>query len=183
VLSPIDYNIASKISGFTSVRDEQTKTQYAYNDFGFVSYDDERAICEKTEYAMDRNLNGYIIWEISGDLMPDLSTPLLDATNNRLNKPDVRCNPADTLTPTPLPTNAGVQNTPMATPKPTQQPSISRTSSPTHNDSIVTIIPKDEDILFGKGSNGRNHPGNIRLRQIVDEFRPAYIRKCPSSFI
>lgn len=40
---------------------------------------------------MDNNLNGYIIWEISGDILPDLSTPLLDATNNRLNNPSVRC--------------------------------------------------------------------------------------------
>jgi hypothetical protein len=40
---------------------------------------------------MDLNLSGYIIWEISGDLMPDLSTPLLHAANNRLNKPNGRC--------------------------------------------------------------------------------------------
>jgi hypothetical protein len=32
----LDYNIASKLSGFTSVRDEQTKTQYAYNSVGFL---------------------------------------------------------------------------------------------------------------------------------------------------
>jgi len=62
---------------------------YAGN--GFVSFDDERAICDKTEYAMDNNLNGFIIWEISGDLLRDLSTPLLDATNNRLNIPEIRC--------------------------------------------------------------------------------------------
>jgi chitinase len=47
-------------------------TQYAYSEKGMVSYDDERAICDKTEYAMDNNLNGYIIWELSGDLMEDL---------------------------------------------------------------------------------------------------------------
>ena len=87
----IDYNIASKISGFMSLRDEQTKTQYAYSTSGFLSYDDERAMCDKTQYAMDLNLSGYIIWEISGDLMPDLSTPLLDAANNRLNEPNGRC--------------------------------------------------------------------------------------------
>lgn len=89
--SPQYFNIVKKISAFTSVRDEQTKTQYAYNHGGLVSYDDERAICDKTEYAMDSNLNGYIIWEISGDLLEDLSTPLLDAVNDRLNYPGVRC--------------------------------------------------------------------------------------------
>jgi len=49
--------------------------------------------CFRTEYAMDQGLNGYIIWEISGDLLRDLSTPLLDATNDRLNNPNVRCDP------------------------------------------------------------------------------------------
>ena len=58
---------------------------------GLVSYDDERAICDKTGYAIDNNLNGYIIWELSGDLMPDLSTPLLDATNAKLLNPGLDC--------------------------------------------------------------------------------------------
>ena len=75
-------------------RDEQTMTEVAYSEKGLVSYDDERAICDKTEYAMVHNLvrtsrhrsritpfvaehpfsiplqNGYIIWELSGDMMP-----------------------------------------------------------------------------------------------------------------
>ena len=50
--------------GWTSVRDEQTMTQYMYGSTGMVSYDDERAICDKTEYAQEYDLNGYIIWEI-----------------------------------------------------------------------------------------------------------------------
>ena len=97
-----------------SLRDEQTKTQYAYSTSGFLSYDDERAMCDKTQYAMDLNLSGYIIWEISGDLMPDLSTPLLDSVNNRLNKLELRCddvNWSDTK-----PTSQMVQTT-----KPTQR--------------------------------------------------------------
>eukprot|EP00956_Cyclotella_meneghiniana_P034342 scaffold103880_cov54-Cyclotella_meneghiniana.AAC.3 len=97
--SPQYFNIAKKINGFTSVRDEETMTQIAYNSAGFLSYDDERAICDKTEYAMNENLNGYIIWEIS-------STPLLDAANNRLNNPDVTCagGAASPKVPTPAPT-------------------------------------------------------------------------------
>lgn len=75
----------------TSVRDEQTMTQYVYGSTGMVSFDDERAICDKTEYAQVHDLNGYIIWEISGDLMPDLSTPLLDAANAKLLNPDLDC--------------------------------------------------------------------------------------------
>ena len=80
-----------KMGGLTSIRDEQTMTQYAWGDTGMVSYDDERAICDKTEYAQVHNLNGYIIWELSGDLMPDKTTPLLDAANAKLLKPDLDC--------------------------------------------------------------------------------------------
>ena len=40
----------------TTFRDEQTMTEVAYSEKGLVSYDDERAICDKTEYAMVHNL-------------------------------------------------------------------------------------------------------------------------------
>jgi chitinase len=40
---------------------------------------------------MDHDLNGYIIWELSGDLMDDLSTPLLDAANAKLVNPSLDC--------------------------------------------------------------------------------------------
>ena len=76
----------------TSVWDEKTWTQYAYFDSGgLVSYDNEAAICAKVEYAIDHNLGGFIIWELSGDLMDDLSTPLLDVTNKKLNNPNFNC--------------------------------------------------------------------------------------------
>lgn len=96
--SPQYFNIVDKISQFTYVRDPITKTQYAYNNVGFVSYDDEQAICDKCEYAMDHSLNGFIIWEISGDILRDLSTPLLDACNNKLNNPGVRCDDINDVT-------------------------------------------------------------------------------------
>lgn len=128
---------------------------------------------------MDRNLNGYIIWEISGDLMPDLSTPLLDATNNRLNKPNVRCDPTvpndqvviigSTRTPTPLPSMMEGQKPTLMPTAFTRKPTNS-TSSPTLNDAVTTIIPKDEDIIFGRGAKRRHNPGNIRLRELVDEY-------------
>ena len=93
---PADYNIMEKLNeGYlTTFRDEQTMTEVAYSEKGLVSYDDERAICDKTEYAMVHNLvstggyrrsrlmplllnippqNGYIIWELSGDIMPGTS--------------------------------------------------------------------------------------------------------------
>ena len=60
-----------------------------------------------------------------------------------------------------------------------QSSSPTRTSSPTHNDAVTTIIPKDEDILFGRGAKGRHNFGNIRLRGLVDQYRPNYLRKYP----
>lgn len=62
--TPQYFNIVKKINEFTSVRDEDTKTQIAYNAESFLSYDDELAICDKTEYALNEDLHGFIIWEI-----------------------------------------------------------------------------------------------------------------------
>ena len=87
----IDYNILKKMNEYTSVQDEQTMTQYSYGTTGMVSYDGERAIYDKTEYAQVHELNGYIIWELSGDLNDDLSTQLLDAANAKLLNPTMDC--------------------------------------------------------------------------------------------
>jgi len=46
---------------------------------------------------VDHGLNGYIIWEISGDLMPDLSQPLLQACNDRINDLSKRCDDSEML--------------------------------------------------------------------------------------
>ena len=49
-----------------------------------------------------------------------------------------------------------------------------------NNDYITTttyIIPKDEDVLFGRGGRTNHHPGNVRLREIVDQYRPIYAGK------
>lgn len=54
-----------KLPEMVSIRHEMTYTQYAYKDSsngGLVSYDDEQAICDKTEYAVENELNGFIIW-------------------------------------------------------------------------------------------------------------------------
>jgi len=45
-------------------------------------------------------------------------------------------------------------------------------------DGITYIIPQDEDVLFGRGGRTNNHPGNVRLREIVDQYRHIYARKC-----
>ena len=76
----------------TSVWDKKTWTQYAYfGDGGLVSFDNENGICAKVQYAIENDLAEFIIWELSGDLMEDLSTPLLDITNKKLQNPDLSC--------------------------------------------------------------------------------------------
>jgi len=91
--SPQYFNIMDKIHLMTSVRDEETMTQYAYfnEGGGLVSFDDVQSICDKTEYAMDNALHGYIIWELSGDVMKDLNTPLLDVINRKLVLTETDC--------------------------------------------------------------------------------------------
>ncbi len=59
--------------------------------------------------------------------MPDLSTPLLDATNKRLNKPDIRCD--------------AVGSTPAIEPKPLPPPSTVRDPEPTPTASLATPKP------------------------------------------
>lgn len=54
---PQYYNIIKKFKGLTTFRDEQTMTQVAYSKTGVLSYDDPRAICDKTEYGECVNLS------------------------------------------------------------------------------------------------------------------------------
>jgi hypothetical protein len=90
--TPQYFNIVAKLPSMTSVWDKTTWTQYAYFDNGgLVSFDNENAICAKVQYAIENNLGGFIIWELSGDVMEDLSTPLLDITNEKLHNPNLNC--------------------------------------------------------------------------------------------
>eukprot|EP00554_Chaetoceros_debilis_P007329 CAMPEP_0194076696 /NCGR_PEP_ID=MMETSP0149-20130528/3460_1 /TAXON_ID=122233 /ORGANISM="Chaetoceros debilis, Strain MM31A-1" /LENGTH=1024 /DNA_ID=CAMNT_0038757527 /DNA_START=190 /DNA_END=3264 /DNA_ORIENTATION=+ len=90
---PQYFSIINRFGDMTSVRHDVSKTPFAFfkGGSGLVSYDDERSICEKTEYVIDKDLKGFLIWELSSDLMPDLTTPLLDAVNEKLLKPDMNC--------------------------------------------------------------------------------------------
>ena len=125
----------AKLPNMISIRDELTKSQYAYfpgkpmlfcntilffypnNDLhlicilnmhiylagGLVSFDNERSICDKTEYAIENNLNGFLIWELSGDMMTDLSTPLLNSVNAKLLDPNLDCETIASSGPQPTP--------------------------------------------------------------------------------
>jgi len=103
--TPQYYNIYNKLPYMIQMRDNIGKTQYAYTKRGdpklpqggeilpegLVSFDDERAICDKVHYAQQNDLGGFIIWEISGDLLDNLRTPLLDITNKKLGNPSFQC--------------------------------------------------------------------------------------------
>lgn len=112
--TPQFFNLYSKLPYMIQMRDNKSKTQYAYISHqeqqampgggantvdgmtqvmpeGLVSFDDERAICDKVHYAQEKNLGGFIIWELSGDVMEDLRTPLLDITNKKLGNPSLEC--------------------------------------------------------------------------------------------
>ncbi len=86
---PQYYNILDTLPDMISLRDDVTKTQYAYfEDGGIISFDDNQAICDKVEYAREHELHGFLIWELSGDLTEDHRTPLLDVVNYKLEQGD-----------------------------------------------------------------------------------------------
>jgi len=92
--SPQYFNIVNELKRMTTYRHEKTKTQYAvFNnpDGGLVSYDDPRAICDKVHYANQRGMNGFLVWEISGDMLDNGETPLIDAANDKINDPSLDC--------------------------------------------------------------------------------------------
>lgn len=81
--SPQYFNIYNKLPNMIQVRDNKSKTQYAYishssttqtnstsSSFaqslpeGLVSFDDERAICDKVNFAQENELGGFIVWEL-----------------------------------------------------------------------------------------------------------------------
>jgi chitinase len=81
------HEILDKMLGMISLRDDVTKTQYAYfEDGGLVSFDDNQSICDKVEYSMEKNIHGLFVWDLSGDLTETYSTPLLDMVNLKLER-------------------------------------------------------------------------------------------------
>jgi hypothetical protein len=56
-----------------------------------VTYDDPQAVCNKAEYVNSNLLGGLFIWELSGDLLDTLMTPLLDSINRKLEEINFDC--------------------------------------------------------------------------------------------
>ncbi|HXX63869.1 MAG TPA: glycosyl hydrolase family 18 protein [Bacteroidota bacterium] len=74
-------DIAAKMKHFTRHWDEAAQVPYlvSTNWNMLVSYDDEQSVTAKARYVLDCGARGLIIWELTGDLMPDGTHPLLDA--------------------------------------------------------------------------------------------------------
>lgn len=71
--------------------DDQAKTSYlnSENPRAFVSFDNERSVREKVQYAINRGLGGVILWELGGGFFehnpPGLKDPLLQAVKSSKN--------------------------------------------------------------------------------------------------
>lgn len=83
------YNIINSKGKFIRIWDKNAKAPYLVSKEWnlLVSYDDEESIAYKAQYVVDHNACGLIIWEITGDYLPDGKTPLLDVIYSKFNTP------------------------------------------------------------------------------------------------
>ena len=83
---PFYYDIVSVPKSFTRYWDDRAKAPYLVSAAWqlLVSYDDEESIRAKAQYVAQNDVHGVIIWEITGDYLPDGKTPLLDALTQAL---------------------------------------------------------------------------------------------------
>jgi hypothetical protein len=82
------YNIMAEKHRFTEYWDTVARVPYLLGNDGlktFISYDNVQSITEKTQYAIDKNLRGIMIWEITEDHLETVEgiaeTPLINAVN------------------------------------------------------------------------------------------------------
>ena len=83
-------NIAKLISekGWTRRWDDETKNPWAIapNGSGVIGYDDAESLSLRTDWAMKQGFRGVFFWQVSGDLLPDGTTPLQDASRKAWEK-------------------------------------------------------------------------------------------------
>jgi chitinase len=75
------YEILNNMGKFERRWDDQAKVPYLVSTEWnmLVCYDDPESIRAKANYVLEKGIHGLIIWEITGDHLPDGTTPLLDA--------------------------------------------------------------------------------------------------------
>ena len=78
---PFYYDLVPTPPGFTRYWDDRASVPYLVDSSKqvLVSYDDEESVRAKARYVVTNNIRGVIIWELTGDYLPDGRTPLLDA--------------------------------------------------------------------------------------------------------
>lgn len=78
--------ISGQMDKFHRIWDDRAKVPYLVStDWNMlVSYDDEESVRWKAAYAVEHGVRGVIIWEITADLTPDGSHPLLDVVHKTL---------------------------------------------------------------------------------------------------
>jgi chitinase len=78
---PFYYDIVPVLGEFTRQWDARAMVPYLLSTERkmLVSFDDGESVRAKGEYAVQQGLRGVIIWEITGDYLPDGTSPLLEA--------------------------------------------------------------------------------------------------------
>lgn len=88
--TPLYYNVLLQQENFNVYWDATAQVPYmtSAENNSFVSYDDEASVEAKSQYIIDHNLRGAIIWEITGDYIETIpgsgiiaGTPLADVIN------------------------------------------------------------------------------------------------------
>jgi len=83
-------NIAKLIAdqGWSRRWDDETKNPWAISPDGsaVIGYDDAESLSLKTQWAMQRGFRGVFFWQIGGDLMPDGSNPLQEASRKAMDE-------------------------------------------------------------------------------------------------
>ena len=90
-------NIVERLKNFTRIWDDSAKVPYLVSrDWNtLVSYDDELSVRIKARYVKEHGALGVIIWELTGDYLPDRTTPLLDALAGELLGPSAESHHQD----------------------------------------------------------------------------------------
>jgi hypothetical protein len=58
---------------------------------GLISFNNKHTICNKVHYTQEKELSGVVMWELSGNVLANLSTPLIDMANMKLAQSLFKC--------------------------------------------------------------------------------------------
>lgn len=80
--------IAEKMDLFERYWDAKAQAPYliSKSNSALISLDDEESVALKSDYVIENNAGGIIIWPLMGDYLKDGKTPLLDVIHQKLSK-------------------------------------------------------------------------------------------------